>query len=40
MENYFDNECVTSEDWEEACELEPSDLQELEYYLDDGDNYE
>ena len=35
MENYFDNECVTSEDWEEACEFEPSDLQELDFYLDE-----
>lgn len=33
--NYFDEEdVVTSEDWEEACEFEPSDLEELEYYLD------
>lgn len=34
--NYFDMEedVITSEEWEEACELEPSDLEELEYYLD------
>ena len=32
----FAEECEQySSDWEEACELEPSDLQELEYYLDD-----
>lgn len=38
-EYMFDDETITAEDWEEACEFE-DDLQELEYYLDDGDNYE
>lgn len=31
---YDDDETVTAEDWELACEFEPSDLQDLDYYLD------
>ena len=34
-EYMFDDETVTAEDWELACELEPSDLQDLDYYLDE-----
>lgn len=32
----FDDETVTSDDWELACEFE-EDLQELDFYLDSED---
>lgn len=37
-EYMLDEETVTADDWEEACEVEQYDLQELEYYLDNEDN--
>lgn len=35
---YDEDETVTAEDWEEACEVAQYDLQDMEDYLDNEDN--